>query len=159
MFDIGWTELLVIALVAIVVIGPKDLPRVMRMVGQWTRKLKRMGSEFQNQFNEALREAELDDVRKGIEDLRSLNPLNSVREELTKAGDDIKKGMDVSAMSAGLERATAAEPATIEATAAEPAAPAPTPAVPAPAAAAAEPAEKVIPPAEPAAAVAGEGKP
>lgn len=167
MFDIGWTELLLIALVAIVVIGPKDLPRVMRMVGQWTRKLKRMGSEFQNQFNEALREAELDDVRKGIEDLRSINPLNSVREELTKASDDIKKGMDVSAVSAGLERATAAEPPAIEATAAAPAVPTPTPvaaptppvSAPTPAAAAAEPVEKMAPPAEPAAAAAGEGKP
>ena len=60
MFDIGWTELLVVAVVAIVVIGPKDLPRAMRIVGQWTGRMKRMARDFQGQFNEALREAELD---------------------------------------------------------------------------------------------------
>ena len=69
MFEIGWTEILLIAVVAIVVIGPKDLPRVMRIVGQWTGKMKRMGREFQNQFQEALREAELEDVRKDIADI------------------------------------------------------------------------------------------
>ncbi len=114
MFEIGWSELLVIAVVAIVVIGPKDLPRVMRMVGQWTGKMKRMGREFQSQFNEALREAELEDVRKGVEDLSKLNPLNSVREQLTKTGEDIRKGMDVgpppSTAGASSEPAPAAEP-------------------------------------------------
>ena len=58
MFEIGWSELLVIAVVAIVVIGPKDLPKAMRAVGGWTAKMKRMAREFQGQFNEALREAE-----------------------------------------------------------------------------------------------------
>ena len=67
MFEIGWTELLVIAVVAIVVIGPKDLPRAMRSVGQWTGKMKRMAREFQGQFNEAIREAELDGVKKDVE--------------------------------------------------------------------------------------------
>ena len=67
MFDIGWSELLVIAVVAIVVIGPKDLPRALRTVGQWTGKMKRMAREFQSQFNEAMREAELDDVKKEVE--------------------------------------------------------------------------------------------
>ena len=77
MFDIGWTELLVIAVVAIVVIGPKDLPRAMRTVGQWTGKMKRMAREFQGQFNEALREAELDgrqEGRRGDRQDRSARP-------------------------------------------------------------------------------------
>ena len=167
MFDIGWNELLVIAMVAIVVIGPKDLPRVMRTVGQWVRRLKRMGSEFQGQFNEALREAELDDVRKGVEDLKSLNPLNSVRDELTKAGDDIKKGMEVGPPPTGVSASTAAsspEPAPLEAAPASEPAPAgetPTPVEVTPTIEAPKPApvEAVVPPAEPAAAAVGEVKP
>jgi sec-independent protein translocase protein TatB len=143
MFEVGWSELLVIALVAIVVIGPKDLPRVMRVVGQWSGKVKRMAREFQGQFNEALREAELDEVRKDVEAIGKIDPLGDVRREMAKAGGDIKKSMDVSAPAA------AATP------------PSPTPAVPAPAsetpAPAPQPVEAVTPP-EPAAA-AGEVKP
>ena len=63
LFDIGAPELVAIAVVAIVVIGPKDLPRVMRLVGQWTGKAKRMAGDFQNQFNEAIREAELHEIK------------------------------------------------------------------------------------------------
>ncbi len=84
MFEIGWTELLVIALVAIVVIGPKDLPRALRTVGQWSGKLKRMAREFQGQFNEALKEAELDGVKKDLESLGKIDPLAGVRKEMTK---------------------------------------------------------------------------
>ena len=84
MFEIGWTELLVIALVAIVVIGPKDLPRALRTVGQWSGKLKRMAREFQGQFNEALKEAELDGIKKDVEALGKIDPLAGVRKEMTK---------------------------------------------------------------------------
>ena len=139
MFDIGWTELLVIAVVAIVVIGPKDLPRVMRMVGQWTGKLKRMSREFQGQFNEALREAELEDVRKDVEAIGK-----GLKEDVAKAsqnvnsiGDDIRKAADVSPPAAAAAPSEAA-PASETPPAAE--APAPVEAVP--------------PPAEPAAAAA-----
>src|SRR5258705_270661 len=64
MFDIGWGELLVIGVVALVAIGPKELPTVLRAVGQWMGKLRRMASEFQGQFQEALREAEMSDLKK-----------------------------------------------------------------------------------------------
>ncbi len=89
MFDIGWTELMIIAVVAIVVIGPKDLPRVMRTVGQWAGKMKRMAREFQGQFNEALREAELEDVRKDVEAIGK-----GLKEEVAKTGADIDKSLD-----------------------------------------------------------------
>ena len=82
MFDIGWTELLLIAIVAIVVIGPKDLPRAMRAVGQWSGKLKRMAREFQGQFNEAMREAELDGVQRDLQKVTKIDPLGTVRKEL-----------------------------------------------------------------------------
>jgi len=90
MFDVGWTELLVIAVVAIVVIGPKDLPRAMRAVGQWTGRAKRMAGDFQRQFNEAVREAELDDVRKEVSSLAKINPLNDLKKTIAKADTDLK---------------------------------------------------------------------
>jgi len=89
MFDIGWSELLVIAVVAIVVIGPKDLPRVLRSVGRWTGQVKRMARDFQNQFNEALREAELDSVKKEVENLVKTDPLADVRTEMAKTNAEI----------------------------------------------------------------------
>jgi sec-independent protein translocase protein TatB len=71
MFDIGWGELVVIGIVALIAIGPKELPTVLRTLGQWMGKVKRMASEFQGQFQEALREAELHDLKKQAEDLHS----------------------------------------------------------------------------------------
>lgn len=68
MFDIGWSELLVVGVVALVVIGPKELPGVLRTVGQMVGKVRRMAGEFQGQFQEALREAELADLKKGFTD-------------------------------------------------------------------------------------------
>jgi sec-independent protein translocase protein TatB len=90
MFDIGWTELLLIAVVAIVVIGPKDLPRAMRSVGQWTTKVKRMAGDFQRQFNEAVREAELDDVKNQVTKLGKLDPMADLKKSLTKVDTDLK---------------------------------------------------------------------
>ena len=90
MFEIGWTELVLIAVVAIVVIGPKDLPRVMRLIGQWTGKMKRMAREFQGQFNEALREAELEDVKKGVEAIGKIDPMAGVRKELASVESSVR---------------------------------------------------------------------
>jgi sec-independent protein translocase protein TatB len=69
MFDIGSGELIVIGVVALVAIGPKELPGVLRMVGQWVGKARRMASEFQSQFNEAMREAEMADLKKSFDDV------------------------------------------------------------------------------------------
>ena len=71
MFDIGWGELVVIGVVALIAIGPKELPGVLRSLGQWMGKIRRMSAEFQNQFQEALREAEVADLRKEAEDIKS----------------------------------------------------------------------------------------
>jgi sec-independent protein translocase protein TatB len=71
MFDIGWSELVVIGVVALIAIGPKELPGVLRMIGQWMGKLRRMASEFQGQFNEAMREAEMDDLKKQVDELNA----------------------------------------------------------------------------------------
>ena len=69
MFDIAWSELMLIGAVALVVIGPKDLPKAMRTVGQVVGKVRRMAGEFQSQFNDAMREAELHELKKQVEDV------------------------------------------------------------------------------------------
>jgi sec-independent protein translocase protein TatB len=71
MFDIGWGELVLIGIVALIAIGPKELPAVMRSLGHWMGKVRRMANEFQGQFQEALREAELSDLKKQAEDLKT----------------------------------------------------------------------------------------
>ena len=70
MFDIGWSELVVIAVVALIAIGPKELPGVLRMVGQWMAKARKMAAEFQGQFQEAMREAEMADLKKSFDEVR-----------------------------------------------------------------------------------------
>jgi sec-independent protein translocase protein TatB len=70
MFDVGWSELIVIAVVALVAIGPKELPGVLRMVGQWMAKIRRMAADFQGQFNEAMREAEMADIKKQFDEIK-----------------------------------------------------------------------------------------
>jgi sec-independent protein translocase protein TatB len=71
MLDIGWSELLVVAIVAIVVVGPKELPRLMRTFGFYAGKIRRTAADFQRQFNEAMAESEADEVRKNIEAIRA----------------------------------------------------------------------------------------
>ncbi len=70
MFDIGWSELVVIGVVALIAIGPKELPGVLRMIGQWMGKVRKMAGEFQGHFNEAMREAEMADLKKTFDDVR-----------------------------------------------------------------------------------------
>ena len=93
MLDIGWTELLVIAIVLIVVVGPKDLPPMLRAFGKMTANLRKMAGDFRTQFDEALRESELDDVRKTISDAQRLNPSNALRDAinpLRQMGEEIR---------------------------------------------------------------------
>jgi len=70
MFDIGWSELVVIAVVALIAIGPKELPGVLRMVGQWMGKARKMAAEFQGQFQEAMREAAMADLKKTFDEVK-----------------------------------------------------------------------------------------
>jgi Tat protein translocase TatB subunit len=99
MLDIGWPELLVVAIVLIVVVGPKDLPPMLRAFGRTTKKLRGMASEFRGQFDEALREAELDDVKKTFDDARKLNPMQGIRDAVNPLKDtarDIKADLEKS---------------------------------------------------------------
>jgi len=92
MFDFSWGEILIIGAVALIVIGPKELPAALRTVGRMVGKVKRMASEFQGQFNEALREADLDKVRKDVEGMNraasgGFNPVKTIRDEMKSAID------------------------------------------------------------------------
>ncbi len=71
MFDISWGKLVIIGVVALLVIGPKELPAVLRQVGQWMTKIRRMAAEFQGQFQEAMREAEMADLKKQFDETTS----------------------------------------------------------------------------------------
>ncbi len=133
MFDIAWSELALIAAVALIVIGPKDLPRVMRNVGQWTRRARTMAAEFQRNLDDMMREAELDEIRKEVE---KVSPAEF------KAGLEKMVGVD------GIKEAV-----TIDPTAAPVMTPAPT------VAPAAVPEPAPVPAAEPATAVEPAAKP
>jgi sec-independent protein translocase protein TatB len=87
MFDIGWSEMLVIVVVALVVIGPKDLPRLIREVGRWTAKARGMAREFQRSFDDMVREAELDDIRKTVEQARPGNLTKTIRDAIDPEGE------------------------------------------------------------------------
>ncbi|CAM5192533.1 hypothetical protein ARD30_11335 [Bosea thiooxidans] len=95
MFDIAWSEMVLIGAVALVVIGPKDLPKALRTVGQTIGKVRRMAAEFQGQFNEAMREAELADLKKQVEDVGG-----SVSSSLNTDFNPIEQPKDFSASGA-----------------------------------------------------------
>ncbi len=92
MFDIGWSEMAVIALIALVVIGPKELPNAMRAAAKWARKARSLAREFQSGVDDMIREADLEDARKAVDATRdfdigktiadTLDPTGSVREEV-----------------------------------------------------------------------------
>jgi sec-independent protein translocase protein TatB len=100
MFDIGWSELLVIAVVALVAIGPKELPTVLRTLGLWMAKLRRMAYEFQGQFQEAMREAEMSDLKKQVDEMTTqaqsyanFDPVSEVRKELESTQQQIESSL------------------------------------------------------------------
>lgn len=83
MFDIGWTELALIGVVALVVIGPKDLPKAMYMVGKWLRRARLMARDFQSGMDEMMRQAELDELRQEVAKARAFN----IRDQVTNLID------------------------------------------------------------------------
>src|ERR1700722_6488743 len=100
MFDIGWSEFALIAVVALIAIGPKELPGVLRTVGQWMGKARKMAAEFQGQFQEAMREAEMADLKKSFDEVReaasgftSGNLMTSLEKDVSSALriDDVDK--------------------------------------------------------------------
>ncbi|HEY1719643.1 MAG TPA: Sec-independent protein translocase protein TatB [Magnetospirillaceae bacterium] len=94
MLGFAWSEIALIGAVALVVIGPKDLPRVMRTLGQWSRKLRMLASDFQRQFDDMVKEAELDDLKQQAEKAMDVSDIKS----------DIEKAVDVSDIKADVEK-------------------------------------------------------
>jgi sec-independent protein translocase protein TatB len=91
MFGLGWGEVVVIGIVALIAIGPKELPSVLRTLGQWMGKVRRMANEFQGQFNEALREAEFadlkkhaDDITNSVNEIGNMDPLGDVQKDVER---------------------------------------------------------------------------
>jgi sec-independent protein translocase protein TatB len=130
MFDIGWGELLVIGIVALVAIGPKELPGALRTLGQWMGKLRRMASEFQGQFHEAMREAELADLKKQVDEMTTqaqsyanFDPVSEVRKEFESTQQQVESAISGQPPAdTSSSTAVAAEPAiapSVEAPAAE----------------------------------------
>ncbi|MDD1528795.1 twin-arginine translocase subunit TatB [Bradyrhizobium sp. WBOS7] len=136
MFDIGWSELVLIGVVALIAIGPKELPGVLRMVGQWMGKARKMAAEFQGQFQEAMREAEMADLKKSFDEVKEaatgFNPLTSLQKDVSDAlrVDALDKPAETSTTNAVEPPATSSEaPATSSEAPAVPTTPeAPTPA-------------------------------
>ncbi len=89
MFDIGWSELLVIGVVAIIAIGPKDLPLALKTVGQWVAKARALAREFQGSLDEMIRESELDKVKQEVQNAASsfdvTKDLEATKAEVEKA--------------------------------------------------------------------------
>lgn len=95
MFDIGWSELVVIAVVALIAIGPKELPGVLRMVGQWMGKARKMAAEFQGQFQEAMREAEMADLKKSFDEVKEAASGFTSGNLMTSLEKDVSKALDI----------------------------------------------------------------
>lgn len=85
MFDIAWSELLLIAVIALIFIGPKELPQVLHSLGRMSAKLRRSADDFRRQFEDSVREAGYEDLQKNIQEFRSLHPANQLKESITRA--------------------------------------------------------------------------
>ena len=122
MFDIAWSKLMIIGVVALIVIGPKDLPGVLRGLGEMLGKLRRMADEFRGQFNDAMRETQFEDIKKDMADLgdnvrsatsTGFNPIQTIRDEVKGAVEARNAGQ------AGQGAAAVADAAATEARIAE----------------------------------------
>lgn len=125
MLDIGWVELSIIALITILVVGPKEIPRVLRTVTQIMRKVRGMASEFQSGIDELARESELDDLKKDIEKTASrdfaselentIDPTGEVTESVrdieTSLKEDPRESSDTQNVAAAIEESAPPPPA------------------------------------------------
>jgi sec-independent protein translocase protein TatB len=102
MFDIGWQELLVIGVVALLVIGPKDMPAAIRAVSRWAAKARALAREFQQGIDEVVREADLQDVRKQIQSLESTDAKSEIAKVVDPTGE-LAKDLDLSGIEKSLD--------------------------------------------------------
>jgi sec-independent protein translocase protein TatB len=83
--DLSWSHILLLMVVALVVVGPKDLPRLMQKLGRWTAKARNLADQFRNSFDEMARQSELDELRKEIDALRNAKPLAGTQQAIEDA--------------------------------------------------------------------------
>ncbi|AWO91683.1 MULTISPECIES: Sec-independent protein translocase protein TatB [Bradyrhizobium] len=107
MFDIGWSELVLIGVVALIAIGPKELPGVLRMVGQWMGKARKMAAEFQGQFQEAMREAEMADLKKSFDEVKEAASGFAGNNLMTSLQKDVSDALRVDALDKPAETSSA----------------------------------------------------
>lgn len=101
---IGFFEIVVVAVIALVVVGPKDLPRLMRLAGRLVGQAKRMASEFSAAFNQMARETEMEEMRREIDALKRTNVLTETKRSIEEAVRPVEKSLAEEA--AGIEAAT-----------------------------------------------------
>ena len=82
--DLSWSHMLLVLIVALVVVGPKDLPKLMRKMGQWTAKARGMADQFRRSFDDMARQSELDELRKELDELRTARPFAGIEEQLNE---------------------------------------------------------------------------
>ena len=102
MFDIGWPEMAVVAVIALIIIGPKDLPRIMRSVGRWAGKARAMARQFQRSIDDMVRESDLDDVKKSVDSVSKFNPARELGNSIDPTGS-VKKAFEPPAADDGDE--------------------------------------------------------
>lgn len=111
MFDIGWDEMALVAVVALIIIGPKDLPGVLRTCGQWVRKARQLAGEFQRGVDDMVREAELHDLKNQVERVADPNALKAEIERTIDPGGTIAKSLEPPVLAPVDEVKPAQEPA------------------------------------------------
>ncbi len=130
MFDFfSWSHILIMLVVALVVVGPKDLPRLMNMAGKWAGKARAMAGEFRRSFDEMARESELSELRKEIDNLKKNNPVSDLANSMTDAQAEIGNAMEGGGVAAPAAETIAPRSGELEVTEA---APRPAPETPAP---------------------------
>lgn len=97
MFDIGWSELMVLGIIALIVVGPKELPALLRTVGRYTGFLRKQAADFRAQFDQALREAELDQLKRDVQGFKDdiTSTVRSTTKSLTDEIDKAKSQLEI----------------------------------------------------------------
>jgi sec-independent protein translocase protein TatB len=116
MFDFGWSEIGLVVVIAVIILGPKELPRAMRTAGQWMRKLRLLAGDFQSHLDALVDEAELSEVRDQAKRLKSTNLTQELNRTIDPTGD-VKKSINevketADASQADIKKAASDAPAT-----------------------------------------------
>jgi sec-independent protein translocase protein TatB len=118
--SLGFNEIIILGILALVVVGPKDLPLLFRKLGKWTAKLRGMAQEFRTGFDELARQAELDELRKEVDSLRRTTSLQDIRNEITKPLPTLEDYAGISKPTPGVPERLPEPPAPAEQAADDP---------------------------------------